>query len=202
VLCVDDHRVVREGIAAVIGRQDDMEVVGEAATGTQAIELFRRRTPDVTLMDLQLPVLPGIEAIRAIRAIDSAARIVVLTTYHGEEDVYGALQAGAAAYLLKDAIIDDLPRVIREVHQGTAVIPPEVQKILAARANQVPLTSREVEVLELIAQGLRNKEIASVLGITQETAKVHVRNILGKLDVSDRTAAVTIALRRGILHIR
>jgi DNA-binding NarL/FixJ family response regulator len=201
VLCVDDHRVVREGIAAVIGRQLDMEVVGAGATGAQAIELFRMHRPDVTVMDLQMPVLGGLEAIQAIRAEEPAARIVVLTMYHGDEDIYRALAAGAATYLLKEAILDDLARVVREVHSGSSRLPPEVEKILAARGNQVPLTSREVAVLELIAQGLRNKEIAEALGITQETAKVHVKNILSKLHVSDRTAAVTMALRRGIIHV-
>jgi DNA-binding NarL/FixJ family response regulator len=201
VVCVDDHRVVREGIAAVIGRQLDMEVVGSGATGVQAIELFRVHRPDVTVMDLQMPVLGGLEAIQAIRAEDPDARIVVLTMYHGDEDIYRALAAGAATYLLKEAILDDLARVIREVHRGTSRLPPDVERILAARANQVPLTSREVAVLELIAQGLRNKEIAEALGITQETAKVHVKNILNKLHVSDRTAAVTTGLRRGIIHV-
>jgi two-component system NarL family response regulator len=201
VLCVDDHRVVREGIAALIGRQPDMEVVGAAATGAQAIELYRLHRPDVTLMDLQIPVISGLEAIQAIRAEHRSARIIVLTMYHGDEDIYRALHAGAATYLLKEAILDDLPRIVREVHQGSNPLPEEVKRILEGRGTQIPLTSRELEVLELIAQGLRNKEIAASLGITQETVKVHVKNILTKLEVSDRTAAVTQALRRGIIHV-
>ena len=202
VLCVDDHRIVREGIAAIIGRQPDMAVVGAAATGAQAIDLFQQQRPDVTLMDLQLPVITGLEAIRAIRAIDQSARIIVLTTYHGDEDIYQALHAGAATYLLKDAILDDLARVVRDVHNGARPLSDEVQRILAARANSTPLTAREVEVLQLIAEGCRNKEVADALGIREETAKVHVKNIFGKLEVSDRTAAVTLALRRGIIHVR
>jgi DNA-binding NarL/FixJ family response regulator len=202
VICVDDHRIVREGIAAIIGRQPDMEVVGSAGTGTQAVELFQQMRPDVTLMDLQLPVMTGLEAIRSIRALDKDARIIVLTTYHGDEDIYRALNAGAATYLLKDAILDDLARVVRDVHSGARPISEDVQRILAARAHNAPLTLREIEVLELIAEGLRNKEVADALGITEETAKVHVRNIFNKLNVKDRTAAVTLALRRGIIHVR
>ncbi len=201
ILCVDDHRIVREGIAAVIGRQADMEVVGSAANGAQAIELYQQNRPDVTLMDLQLPVVTGLEAIRAIREFDHGARIVVLTTYHGDEDIYQALHAGAATYMMKDAILDDLARVVRDVHSGARPMSGEVQRILDARARNPPLTAREIEVLELIAEGLRNKEVADALGITEETAKVHVKNILSKLSVSDRTAAVTLALRRGIIHV-
>lgn len=201
VLCVDDHRIVREGIIAVIGRQPDMEVVGAAGTGLQAVELFEQTRADVTLMDLQLPMLSGLQAIRRIRALDESARIIVLTTFHGDEDIAQSLDAGAASYLLKDAILDDLARVVRDVHQGGRPLSEEVHRILASRATTRRLTSREVDVLELMAQGLRNKEVAGVLGITEETAKVHVKNILGKLHVSDRTAAVTLALRRGIIHM-
>ena len=201
VLCVDDHRIVREGIAAVIGRQPDMEVVGSAANGAQAIEMFERDHPDITLMDLQLPGITGLEAIQALRLRDEDARIIVLTTYHGDEDIYRALQAGAAAYLLKDAVLDDLARVVREVHRGARPLSEDVKRILDARTSAARLTSREVEVLELIAEGLRNKEIAGALGITEGTARVHVKNIFSKLNVSDRTAAVTLALRRGIIHV-
>jgi two-component system NarL family response regulator len=201
VLCVDDHRVVREGITALVGRQEDMEVVGAAATGVQAIELYRQYRPDVTLIDLQMPVMSGLEAIQAIRAENGSAKIIVLTMYHGEEDIYRALQAGAASYLLKEAVLDDLPRIVREVHYGSASLPDEVKRLLATRCSQVSLTSREIEVLELVAQGFRNKEIAAALGITGETAKVHVKNILAKLEVTDRTAAVTKALKRGIIHM-
>jgi len=201
IVCVDDHRVVREGISAVLERQEDMAVVGAGATGLQAIELYRIHRPDVLVMDLQMPVMGGLEAILAIRAEAPAARIVVLTMYHGEEDIYRAVAAGAATYLLKEAILDDLARVVREVHNGNSRLPDDVQRILAGRSTQEALTGREAEVLELVAQGLRNKEIAEALGISQETAKVHVKNILNKLNVSDRTAAVTTALKRGILHV-
>jgi two-component system NarL family response regulator len=201
LLCVDDHRVVREGLSAMLGRQRDMEVVAQAATGEQAVELFRQHRPDVTLMDLQLPTMSGLDAIRAIRREDPGARIIVLTMYHGEEDIYRALQAGAATYLLKDAISDDLTTMVREVHAGNRPIPPNIAEVLAARAAQPSLSAREVEVVRLIAQGLRNKEIATALHITEETAKVHVRRVFAKLNVNDRTAAVRIAMRRGIIHL-
>ncbi len=201
IICIDDHRVVREGIAAVLARQNDMMVVGSGANGVQALELYRAQRPDIVVMDLQMPVMGGIEAIQAIRADDPEARIVVLTMYHGDEDIYRAMTAGASSYLLKEAILDDLARVVRDVHRGNNRLPPEVEHILSNRFSHEALTSREVEVLELIAQGLSNKDIASSLGIALETAKVHVKNILSKLDVSDRTAAVTTALKRGILHV-
>ena len=201
VVCVDDHRVVREGIVAVLGRQPDMEVVATGGTGVHAIELYRSHRPDVLVIDLQMPVMGGLEAIEAIRNEAPTARIIVLTMYHGDEDIYRAVAAGAAAYLLKEAILDDLARVIREVHDGHIQLSPDVQRILASRAGLEALTSREVEVLDLIAQGLSNKDIATTLGIALETAKVHVKNILYKLRVTDRTAAVTTALKRGILHV-
>jgi two-component system, NarL family, response regulator len=202
VLCVDDHRIVREGIALIIGRQPDMKVVGSAATGEEAVELFERHRPDITLMDLQLGSMSGVEAIRAIRQQDAAARIVVLTMYHGDEDIHRALEAGAAAYLLKDTLSDDLIRIVREVHVGTTpLISSDVQAHLAERASRPQLTRREVQVIELISYGMRNKEIAAALGISEETAQVHVKNILAKLNVQDRTAAMNVALRRGIIHI-
>jgi two-component system, NarL family, response regulator len=202
VLCVDDHRIVREGIALIIARQPDMTVVGSAATGEEAIALFTRHRPDVTLMDLQLGSMSGVDAIRAIRLRDAAARIIVLTMYHGDEDIHRALEAGAAIYLLKDTLSDDLIRVVREVHAGQKpMIGPEVQARLAERAAGPTLTPREIQVVELISRGMRNKEIAAALGITEETAQVHVKNILAKLKVQDRTAAVNVALRRGIIHI-
>jgi DNA-binding NarL/FixJ family response regulator len=201
ILCVDDHRVVREGIAAVLGRQGDMDVVAAGANGQQAIELYRAHRPDVVVMDLQMPGMDGHEAIEAIRAEWPAARIVVLTMYHGDEDIYRAVAAGAATYLLKEAILDDLARVVREVYNGSSRLPPDVERILANRSANESLTSREVEVLELVGQGLSNRDISAALGITPETAKVHVKNILRKLGVADRTAAVTTALKRGILHV-
>jgi len=201
VLCVDDHRVVLDGLALLIGRQPDMEVVASAATGEQAVALFRQHQPDVTLMDLQLPTMTGLEAIRAIRREYPGARVVVLTMYQGDEDIYRALEAGAATYLLKDALSDELVRVVREVHAGGRPIPPNVTAQLAARKTHPPLTPREVDVVELISKGMRNKEIAVALGITEETAKVHVKNILAKLNVHDRAAVITVALRRGMIHV-
>jgi DNA-binding NarL/FixJ family response regulator len=201
VMCVDDHRIVREGISLIIDRQPDMEVVGSAASGEESVELFQRCRPDVTLMDLQLRSMSGVEAIRAIRRQDEDARIVVLTMYSGDEDIHRALEAGATTYLLKDTLSDDLIRVVREVHEGKQPIGADVEARLAERAGRPRLTSREVQVLELIAQGMRNKEIAAALGISEETAQVHVKNILSKLKVKDRTAAVNVALRRGIIHL-
>ena len=173
VMCVDDHRIVREGIALIIGREPDMVVVGAAATGEEAIALFKERRPDITLMDLQLGSMSGAEAIRAIRREDPRARVVVLTMSSGDEDVYRALDAGAATYLLKDTALEDLVRVVREV-----------------------------QVLELVRKGLRNREVAASFGISEETVQTHVKNILAKLDVPDRTAAIDVALRRGIIHAR
>lgn len=201
VLCVDDHQIVREGIVSVIGRQSDMRVTGTAANGLQAVEAFLQSPPDVTLMDLQLPLLSGLDAIRRIRAADAHAKIIVLTTYHGDEDVHQALAAGAATYLLKESVLEDLPGVVRAVHNGARPLPEDVQKILAMRSDHAPLTARELEVLDLIAQGLSNREVGQGLGITEETTKVHVRNIMDKLHVQDRTEAVTVALRRGIIHL-
>jgi two-component system, NarL family, response regulator len=202
VLCVDDHRVMLDGLALLIGRQPDMEVIASATNGERAVELFASHMPDITLMDLQLPTMSGLEAIGEIRAAHPDARIVVLTMFQGDEDIYRALEAGASAYLLKDTLAEDLVNVIREVHTGNRPIPPGVAAALAVRKVQPSLTPREIEVVHLIAEGLRNKEIAVALGISEETAKVHVKNILAKLNVSDRSAVVAVAVRRGIIHIR
>lgn len=203
VLCVDDHRIVREGIALIIERQPDMKVVGSAATGEEAVEMHRRTRPDVTLMDLQLGAMSGVQAIRAIRAETAHARILALTMYQGDEDIYRALEAGAAAYLLKDTLSDDLIQVVRDVHAGgSPSLGADVRARLAERASRPTLTAREQQVVELIALGMRNREIAVALAITEETAQVHVKNILAKLGAKDRTAAVNVALRRGIIHIR
>jgi DNA-binding NarL/FixJ family response regulator len=202
VFCVDDHRVMLEGLALLIGRQADMEVVGSATNGEEAIDSVARMKPDVTLMDLQLPGVSGLDAIRKIRQADPQARIVVLTMYQGDEDIYRALEAGAATYLLKDALSEDLVRVIREVHSGGRPLGRDVEAALAGRLKQPPLTPREVEVVRLIAEGMRNKEIAVTLGISEQTAKVHVKNILAKLGVSDRAAVIPVALRRGIIHLQ
>jgi two-component system NarL family response regulator len=202
VFCVDDHRVMLEGLALLIGRQPDMEVVGSATQGEQAVTDYGTIKPDVTLMDLQLPGVSGLDAIRQIRRADPQARIVVLTMYQGDEDIYRALEAGAATYLLKDSLSEDLVRVIREVHIGGRPLAPDVEALLAGRRKQPPLTPREVDVVRLIAEGMRNKEIAVTLGISEQTAKVHVKNILAKLSVSDRAAVIPVALRRGIIHLQ
>jgi two-component system NarL family response regulator len=202
LLCVDDHRIVREGIALILKRHADMDVVGMAATGEEALELFKTCRPDVTLMDLRLRGMSGVEATRAIRRIDPSARVVVLTMYQGDEDIYRALEAGAATYLLKDTLADDLIQVIRDVKAGKQTpISAEVQARLAERSVRPELTPREIEILNLISQGMQNREIATALGISEATAQVHVKNILAKLDVRHRTAALNVALRRGIVHI-
>lgn len=201
ILCVDDHQVVREGVAAMISRERDMEVVAAVGTGEQAIASFDDRRPDVTIMDLELPGMSGLEAIRAIRKRDPAARVVVLTMHQGDEDIYRALQAGAVTYVLKDAVFAELVDIVRCVASGQSPMPSRVATLLARRTGQAELTAREVDVLELIAKGFRNREIADTLQITEQTIKVHVRNIFAKLHVQDRTAAVSVALRRGILHL-
>jgi two-component system, NarL family, response regulator len=202
VLCVDDHRIVREGLALIVNHQPDMVVVGSASSGEEAVDLFMKLRPDVTLMDLQLGGMSGVEAIRAIRKQAPSARIVVLTMYQGDEDIYRALQAGAATYILKDTLSDDLIRVVQEVHAGKHPVMPDVEARLAERAANPTLTPREIQVIELVSQGMRNKELAAELGISEETAHVHVRNILTKLKVKDRSAAITVAYRRGIIHLR
>lgn len=202
VLCVDDHRIVRDGLSMIINREPDMSVVAAAGTAQQGIELFRRYQPDVTLMDLQLGSMSGVEAIRAIRAEYPKARIVVLTMSQGDEDIHAALQAGAITYLLKDTLADDLVNVIREVSIGKQPqIPGEVQAQIEERASRPHLSPREVQVTELISHGMRNKEIAAALGISEETVQVHVKKILSKLGVQDRTAVVRVAVHRGIIHI-
>jgi DNA-binding NarL/FixJ family response regulator len=203
VLCVDDHPMITEGLASTINRQADMAVVGCAGSVAEAIVVFRRERPDVTLMDLQLGDANGVEAIRAIRAEFPEARIIVLTVYQGDEDIFRALEAGAAGYLLKEEVSDELVRVVRDVHHGkTPHMRPDLEERLAQRVSTPRLTTREIQVLELVSRGLRNKEIAAVLGITDETARVHVKNILAKLKVNDRTAAVSVGVRRGIIRIQ
>ena len=201
VQCVDDHRIVREGIALILSREPDITVVASAATAQEAVTEFRRHLPDVTLMDLRLGDSSGIDAIREIRREHPSARIVVLTMYHGDEHIHRALSAGATTYLLKDALSDELIRVVREVHAGGHPMDPDLRERLKERAAQPTLTPREVEVLQLVSLGKRNKEIAAILGLSEDTVPVHVKNIFGKLHVNDRTAAVNVALRRGIIHI-
>jgi DNA-binding NarL/FixJ family response regulator len=201
VMCVDDHRLMREGIRRIVDLQPDMTGVAEAANGAEAVEQFQKHKPDVTLMDLQLPSMNGHEAIKAIRRIQPDARIVVLTMYYGDEDVYRAIEAGVMGYMLKDAVPDDLIHVIREVHAGRRSVPPEIEAVLDARAMQPSLTARELQVLQLLATGKRNKEIASALGISADTTNAHVKSIFQKFNVHDRTAALGEAIRRGIIHI-
>ena len=201
VLCVDDHRLMREGVAKIVGVQPDMAVVAEASNGDQAVAQFLASRPDVTLMDLQLPVTSGPEAIRRIREHDGSARIIVLTMYHGDEDIHRAFEAGAMGYVLKDAISDDLIRVIREVHAGRRIVTADIQQALDERARRPTLSLRERQVLELMAEGMRNKEIAAALGISADTTGMHLKNLFTKLDVHDRTAAVAKAIRRGIICI-
>jgi DNA-binding NarL/FixJ family response regulator len=201
VLIVEDHRIVREGIALILERETDIDVIGSAASGEDAVDAYVRGTPDIVLMDLQLPGMSGVEAIRAIRAVDPRARVIVLTMYQGDEDIHRALKAGATTYLLKDSLSDDLIRVIREVFTGGRPMADEVKTRLEDRAMRPSLTQREVDVLGLVSTGHRNKEIADKLAISEETVGVHVKNIFAKLDVHDRTAAVFVALRRGIIHI-
>ena len=201
ILLVDDHPLLRDGLRASIGAEADMQVVGEASNGQEALDLFREHRPDITLMDLKMPVMGGVQAIQAIRGQFASAKVIVLSTYEGDEDIHRALEAGAATYLLKDTLSKDLVRVIRAVFAGERTLPAPVAQRLADRMLQPALTAREVEVLRLIAQGLRNKEIAGRLGISEETAQSHVRNILSKFGLHDRTEAVAVAVRRGIVHL-
>jgi DNA-binding NarL/FixJ family response regulator len=201
ILAVDDHPLLRDGIATLIASQSDMKLVAEASTGREALEQFRKHRPDLTLMDLQMPEMDGIEAILAICSEFPQARIIVLTTYRGDVQVLRALKAGARAYLLKGLLRKELLETIRAVHAGRKRIPPEVASQLAEHAIDNMLSMREIEVLRLVASGNANKLIADQLSITEETVKFHVRNILSKLGANDRTQAVTIALKRGIIEL-
>ena len=201
VLIADDHPVVREGLGALINRQPDMEVVAEAANGREAIRQFLACSPDVALLDLRMPEKDGVEAIADIIGQVPTARIVVLTTFDDDEDIYRALQAGAKAYLLKDAPREQLLQCIRTVHGGGTLMTPDVAAKLADRVFSTELSPREIEVLRLVSDGRANKQIATALEITESTVKTHINTILGKLGTSDRTQAVTIAIRRGILRL-
>jgi DNA-binding NarL/FixJ family response regulator len=201
VLSVDDHPMLREGIAAVIEGQSDMELVGEAANGREAVAGYRLHRPDVTLMDLQMPEMGGIEAISAIRRDFPDARIVVLTTYKGDVQALRAFKAGAFGYLLKSMLRKELLDTIRMVHAGRRRIPPEIALDLAEHATDDTLSHREIEVLMRVATGNANKQVAAQLGISEETVKVHMKNILSKLHANDRTHAVTIAMKRGIIEV-
>ena len=201
ILTVDDHPLLREGIAAVIEGQPDMTLVAEATNGREAIESFRHHRPDVVLMDLRMPDMNGIEAIRAIRTEFPAARIVVLTTYAGDVQALGALKAGASGYLLKSMLRKDLLDTIRTVHAGKRRIPPEIATQIAEHAADDALTEREIDVLRRVGSGNSNKQIAAQLAISEGTVKAHMKNILPKLGARDRTHAVMIAVKRGIMDV-
>jgi two-component system NarL family response regulator len=201
VLIADDHPVVREGLAAMINRLPDMTVVAEASNGREAVELYFKHKPDIALMDLRMPEMSGVDAIIAIRQKHSAARLIVLTTFDRDEDIYRALQAGARGYVLKDAPREELLECMHAVHGGRTVIPPAIAAKLADRLSITALTLRELEVLRLMADGKANKEIANDLFISEGTVKTHVNAILRKLDATDRTQAVTLALKHGILQL-
>ncbi len=198
VLIVDDHTIVQEGIAAIINEEEDMTVVGQAKHGMEAIELFRAYQPDITLMDLRMPEMGGVEAITALCAEFNAARIIVLTTYDGDEDIYRGLRAGAKGYLLKDSKPSELRTAIRTVHSGQQYIPSHVGAKLVQRMNNPELTDRELEVLQLVAQGMSNLEIGAALTITESTVKSNINRILSKLGAKDRTQATIIAMKRGL----
>ena len=201
VLAADDHPVVRAGIAAMLANEPDLEVVGLASNGAEAVTLFETAHPDVVLMDLQMPKLDGVSAIRSIRTIDPDARVVALTTYDGDADIHRALSAGACAYLIKDAMVDQLVAAIRAAAAGRRLIPPDVATKLAEFTPRADLTARELEVLQHVARGLGNKEIAQAIGRSTETVKAHLESVFRKLDARDRAHAVTIAVQRGFIHL-
>jgi DNA-binding NarL/FixJ family response regulator len=201
VMAVDDHPIFRGGLAALIAAYPDLQLVAQAANGREAVERFREHRPDVTLMDLSMPVMGGVEAIATIRTEFPEARIIALTTWDGDADIHRALKAGASGYLIKDVVSEEVVGAIRQVHAGSRAIPSGVANRLAEFTPRIDLTDRELEVLTELAKGLSNREIGAVLGRTEATIKVHVLHILQKLDAPDRTAAVTIGLQRGIIHL-
>ena len=201
LLVADDHLLILEGLAAAIGRQEDMRVVAQAADGRKAVDLWKAHRPDVALLDLRMPKLNGVGVIRAIRDEDLSARVIVLTTYDTDEEIYQAIQAGARAYLLKDAPLEELLDCIRKVHAGETCIPPAVSAKLAVRMSGHALTSREIDVLKLLVKGRSNKEIGSDLFISEGTVKSHVRTMFTKLHVMSRTEAIAVANQRGLLQL-
>jgi DNA-binding NarL/FixJ family response regulator len=201
VMCVDDHPLVRKGVASILANEPDMELVAEASDGREAVEKFKELHPDVVLMDLRMPTMDGTEATRAIRNENPDARIIALTSYDGDQDIYRALEAGVRGYILKEMVHSEVVKAIRTVQSGKRLMPPEVAERLSEYFPQVALTPREIEVLSYVARGMANKEIAHKLGTANGTIKMHVQNILEKLGASDRTHAVTIAIERGILHL-
>jgi DNA-binding NarL/FixJ family response regulator len=201
LLIVDDHPIVREALVALLDRQEGMTVVGEATNGRNAIELFRQLNPDVTLLDLRLPEVDGIDALIAMRIANPTVRIIILTAFDHEEDIYRGLRAGAKAYIIKDTPTQELLNTIRAVHQGQTCIAPDIATKLAERMVGPEITRRELEVLRLLMAGTSNRAIAAALRISEGTAKTHVNNILGKLGANDRTQAVTMALKRGLITL-
>ena len=201
VLCIDDHPLIRKGIASILANEPGVELVGEGTNGREAVALYRELRPDVTLMDLRMPELDGIAATRAIRSEFPDARVIALSSYDGDQDIYSALEAGVRGYLLKESVHSELVEAIRVVQSGRRLMPPDVAERLSEYFPYIVLTPRETEVLELAAQGLGNREIGDRLGTAGGTVKIHMQNILHKLGASDRTHAVTLALRRGILHL-
>ena len=201
ILLVDDHPVVRAGIAAIVSSQPDMETVGQTSSGREALDLFAKQQPDVTLMDLKLPGMSGVETIRILRQRHGDIKVLVLTTYEGDEDIYQALMAGAAAYIIKGMPYELLLQGIRQVHQGKVYLPAEISRSVAQRSAENELSARERQVLSLMASGYSNRSIAEKLGVTEGTVKCHVGVILSNLGVKDRTQAVLIALRRGFVHL-
>jgi DNA-binding NarL/FixJ family response regulator len=201
IFSVDDHPLLREGISALVNSQPDMVVAGEAATGAEAVQLFKELQPDVTLLDLRLPDASGIDILIAIRTQFPEARIIMLTTFEGDVEIHRALQAGARGYLLKNMPPSELLEVIRQVHAGKKRIPPAIASQLAEHMSDETLTEREVEVLREVAGGNKNRDIANKLFISEETVKVHIKHIMEKLGAADRTQAVTIGVRRGIIQL-
>ncbi len=201
ILVVDDHPVLRDGVAAILENQTDMTMVGEARNGSEAVEIFRALRPDVTLMDLQMPGMNGVEAISAIRSEHPGARIIVLTTYAGDAQAVRALKAGAVGYLLKSSLRTELIDAIHNVYRGQRHVHREVADEIALHVVDEPLTEREIAVLRLVSIGKANKQVASELGLSEETIKGHLKSIFSKLDVADRTHAVTVAARRGIIEL-
>jgi two-component system NarL family response regulator len=201
VLIADDHAVVRVGLRALIESQPDMEVVGEAEDGAAAVEAYTRLRPSILLADLRMPVMGGREVIAAVQKVTPDAKVIVLTSFDGDEDIFRAVQAGARGYLLKACAPEDLLQAVRTVHAGGRLLAPEVASRLAERVNSPSLTAREVSVLELVAKGLSNKEIGGALFLAEDTVKNHLKHIYAKLDVSDRTEAVLVAVQRGIIAL-
>jgi two-component system, NarL family, response regulator len=201
VMIADDHPVVCRGLSAIIRAERGMRVVGEASNGRELVQMFREQLPDVTLIDLRMPVMDGVEAVREIRKVSASTGILILTTYKGDEDIFRALEAGAQGYLLKGMPPNELLDAIHNVHRGLRYLPPPVLETLANRPPNSELSSRELQVLKLIVKGMSNKQIADTLGISQSTVKWHVNIVLARMNVTDRTAAAVTALRRGIVEL-